>query len=735
MALSAPIGPEDLRLQAAEIDGRYHSSQTDIAALLAQLPADSHWQPAYAQRLRAPLLPPSERTFLRQALSGLPASSCSAQPSLPLSAQIDMVRLCANTPAAFGDLLEVFARSRLGDLPEDPDLFERAIRAAIAVAPQADVVNGLQQMAHAIAQPVFERLHVGWPSSINQPPTAADIEDTATVMTDLLVAQWQTHGIDLLVAMQTDEGSHLESLIGQTERALADHWHAHPDHRRRGSQLLTHLGPPADDATVLPQHPPGQWPGGERAAQSPAFADSWSSPQPLWSLPRHPLLLAVAIMTGALLLGIKRPTQRRLAGLGVGLGMLFGLEGGLRLADITPLAQTRPLFSFTDWQFTVFPDRRNEWLGTEGGWIRQQTIAQQPADFRIVTLGASSAHASNHLIEESFSALLEQQLRSEHPNLGIEVLNLGVGGTTSNGILHVGRAALDIGADLLLIYYGHNEVAQFSQLPFYLDADPTVLSWQIWLGHSRIYSVLARMIHRDRSALFTVPTTPTAEQTQAMPSVQTLEQLKALAVENHRYNMNQLLLDARNAGCDVVLMNVATNYRFVDLQPHAIESPLTVEEAETLRGMGSLDAAFQSAQAVAVQAPSGSAPHLNALTLMAELQAERGNPEQARHHMQQAIDAAANPRVATSAIRQTTRTLASQHGVDLLNVDHLFSSRAKDGLSPPGLFWDDLHPSKEGHQLIAAALYPKVEDILQRRLHGTSGDASMHNLQSPQQLE
>ena len=52
----------------------------------------------------------------------------------------------------------------------------------------------------------------------------------------------------------------------------------------------------------------------------------------------------------------------------------------------------------------------------------------------------------------------------------------------------------------------------------------------------------------------------------------------------------------------------------------------------------------------------------------------------------------------------------------LLDVERLFYARSPDGLSAPGMFWDDLHPTRQGHQLIADALYPEVARIASERL-------------------
>ena len=38
---------------------------------------------------------------------------------------------------------------------------------------------------------------------------------------------------------------------------------------------------------------------------------------------------------------------------------------------------------------------------------------------------------------------------------------MAIGGTISNGMLSSGSQAIEMGADAIIIYYGHNEVAKF----------------------------------------------------------------------------------------------------------------------------------------------------------------------------------------------------------------------------------------------------------------------------------
>lgn len=713
LALAAP-DLTALRLRAAQLDTRRGSTAAQLEALTAEaltVPAEARAL-ALSHRLRQPVLPPAERRFLLAALDDVPAS-CAPDSRLPLPAQIDRVRRCADLPA----LLETFARSRLGDLPEDPDLFERALRGALSLAPSSDVPQALRALAPRLAPLVRQRLSDRWLAPLAPAQLAraasAPLSDSTDALTGVLLSHYDRHGVAMLSAMQTERGSLLSALLDETERAIAAAWAADPDPALSavGAAVLSALGPPPEDTDALPA-PPGWWPGTEPVAPSEPATAAWHRPAPPRLERAGPLLLGLLLMGAAGGLGARVRRARPLAAGLLGVSALLVCEGGLRLAGVAPLAQTRPLFSFTDWQLEVFtPDPTGTLLSTEGRWIRQQTIRADRPDFRAVTLGASSAHGSNHLMEETFSALLEQRLRARWPDERVEVLNLGVGGTTSNGVLHVGQAALELGADLLLVYYGHNEVAQFSQLAGFSHTRPRRLAWRIRLGHSRLYSALARLLQPAQAPMVSPTDAPVRAE-----SSKDIALLKRLAVENYRYNLDQLLRDARDAGCEVILMNVATNYRFVDLAPLPSAAAQTLDAAHAARGAGDLAGALAEARAVYAEAPPGSGPHLEAARLVADLLAEQGDGAAGRAVVQAAIDASAQPGVVTSGIRSALWELSEAHGAPLLDVDRLFYARSPDGLSAPGLFWDDLHPTRWGHQLIAEALSPAVEAAAAERL-------------------
>ncbi|MFT5683827.1 MAG: lysophospholipase L1-like esterase [Myxococcota bacterium] len=697
--LASP-SPLELIVRAEATDLRRGDDAAVRASLAMALTQETDWQDDAWQRLASGTETPGVRAVLVTALSNtetievdralwllgaeLPAEA------RPLTARLAALDILHNRapPQAAGPLLLVFARSRLDDLPEDPDLFERALRGVLQIEDPAAIRHGLvsvlpgdllrrvhghliQQWVVPVAAGLSEERLAGilrWPE--DNPEACAVLEAAAS---DQLGAAFDTHGTALIAALQTDGGSILSAITRRMEAALLTQWMASddPEVARIAAEIDAQLDPPP------PLAPPDMAPGEIRGKKLiPPVTEVTVQPGSK-ARGRSPGLLAVGLLGGllCLLIAMRLPRLRRVAGLALGGFVLLTMEGGLRLTGLTTIAEERPLFSFTDWQVDAFrPVVRGgeDWLETPGGWMRHREIAPERPDFRAIVLGASSAHGSNHLAEEAFGALVEDGLKARFPTSSIEVLNLGIGGTTSGGLLHTGTEALALGVDLVMVYYGHNEAAQFSRLSLYQTVDPRQLSARMWLSRSALYSGLLSLL-RPIQPLVALEGSIYAD---TPPSPAAQDRLRTLAADNFRYNLTQLLLRAQRAGAEVIVMNPATNYRFTAIEPK----------------------------------PSASA------ALEAHALAQDGQRQAARDRWQEAIDASAHPGVITSEIRSALREVTETQGSASLDVDALFYARSPDGISAPGLFWDDLHPSRLGHAIIAEALLPAAIDAADRRL-------------------
>ena len=98
---------------------------------------------------------------------------------------------------------------------------------------------------------------------------------------------------------------------------------------------------------------------------------------------------------------------------------------------------------------------------TQGDYLRAQRIEKIKSKKRLVILGASSAHGSNELMEDTFAGIIGEQTEWE-------VINLAIGGTTSAGLVTLTSYVELLNQYALLIYYGNNEVHHLRKLIFNL---------------------------------------------------------------------------------------------------------------------------------------------------------------------------------------------------------------------------------------------------------------------------
>jgi lysophospholipase L1-like esterase len=629
--------------------------------------------------------------------------------------------------AALGpDLLRTFARARFGELPEDPDLFERALR-AVQQLPAAEQQRAIREgLGPDLARLAFADLSRRWlgPALSGLPAAQRDAvlgwpgrhpeawQAVEQAVAEDLDAAWRDHGPALLRAMSVEGGSiaHLAArrvddvvlgavlrdaptgaraaLIGvameraqdgpAVHAALRHLAETHPDVAREATRALAVLPGAPLPPVAPPGIPPGRIPGLElRPPDTPPASVVTPGDGPHGAMPGTlaPAAAGVLLFGLAGLLGARgrRRGTRALAGLGIAASVLLLAEAGGRAAGVPLLADTEPLFSFIPPGATVLsvpPTGEAGWRQTAGGSVRAALFEARPPDgrTRVAFLGASSVHGSHALAEETFAAVAVHAANQSLGAPALEGLNLGVGGATSAVVRQAGESALAAGARVLVVYYGHNEVDQFIRLGRYAGMDPRLLRARGVLHRSALYSLLHR-------ALPAPPPSAAMPDPAGAPDREEVQSLKRLAEAHHGWNLEALLRAADRAGARVILTRTAVNHRFAHLEPHASPGP-------------------------------GDADDLAARRVHGDALAASGDREGARAAWQGAIDVGAWPREATSGIDRTTVALAERYGCAVLDVGALVAAHAPDGVTASGMFWDDLHPTPEGHRIIGEALAP-----------------------------
>lgn len=639
------------------------------------------------------------------------------------------VALCSGHPehpkTLSATLFRVFVRSRYGSpgatgplsaLPEDPDFFEAALQALSELPAEAVVAGADAGLKTGLVELTASRLRHDWlqPAAEGLPsPTRAQLSEwqpkAVSTRADALVALIDRNPEAALEAMTVGGGSlaqqvvlpiqdalladlvdqvrqspaALRAVLGvivdggiggtQVAASLAEVQATDPATAQALDRARTAVGQPAPPPPLsLPSVAPGRVPGLEwRPPEDTAPHDVIIETGAIGSTWGHTAWL----LAGGLLLGVgvvlsRRPKLRPVAGIAVAGGVL-GLLNAAAARVPTPAPVLFDFEGTTQVQLHPVPGEPGRvWTG--GGSMRLSLMDRTQQDPPLVAfLGASTVHGSHYVAADTLPAHTARRT-------GFRSLNLGIGGATSTGVAAAGLAALDAGADLLVVLYGHNEAAQFTRLALYQHTDAAALTLRHRLAEIPLYRLLTALLADSTAA-------PTGELYRTEPPARAeVTALTRLAAEHLERTLGSLFETAHQQSVPVLVVVPPTNLRFAHLQPFDSPGP-------------------------------GDAAHLDRLRADAETAAQGGRPGEARALFQEAIDRSASPRELTTAVRAALIQAGLSHGARVVDGQAWMCAHAPDGVTPSGLFWDDLHPTAEGHAVLAELVAPHIVELLETR--------------------
>lgn len=316
-----------------------------------------------------------------------------------------------------------------------------------------------------------------------------------------------------------------------------------------------------------------------------------------------------------------------------------------------------------------FPER----LVREGMPVRLEDPKPRGA-FRIFVLGESAA-LGFPVPRFGFPRLLERLASEAYPGERVEVANVAMAGINSHAVRRIAREVVPLEADALVIFMGNNEViGPFGPGTVFGDNAPSLTRARaaIALRSTRLGQVLDawldRLTGRDEVRwggleMFAERRIPADHP--AMDAV----------YRNFRRNLREILRIADHAGLPVVLCTVAVN--LTDYAPLAGEDAL-------------------SAWAEALGAVSA------------------GDPAAARTAFLRARDLDELRFRADGVINNIIREEAAASGrVVLVDAEEDFLS-APGGLDDGDLFWEHVHFTPQGNDLLARAVFAALEPVLTR---------------------
>jgi len=400
------------------------------------------------------------------------------------------------------------------------------------------------------------------------------------------------------------------------------------------------------------------------------------------------------------------------------------LEVGLLVVGIEPIDATEdPYVGFSSalplFTPAVDPQGRRIWQTAHNKrkFFNEQHFdaEKSPGARRVFCLGGSTTYGRPYHDPTSFCGWLREYLIAVAPEMRWEVVNAGGISYASYRVAEVARELAGHRPDLFIVYTGHNEFLEDRTYAALRDRPSWIRSLDAFFLKTRIYSVLSRIIRRDPESLDAEVSTR-LDGSVGPDAYSRDDEWQEAVIAHFRMNLERIIGISRNADIEIVLVLPADNLR--DCTPFKSESDSALGEVERARFDRLLAEARESGEPASRRALLQRAVDLDPLHAEAQFRLGRaleelGDREGAQRAFVRARDEDVCPLRMLSPMLDVVRGVAESERVPLLDYPALIEGASGDDSSIRGAEWflDHVHPTIEGHALLARALLDEISRL------------------------
>ena len=415
----------------------------------------------------------------------------------------------------------------------------------------------------------------------------------------------------------------------------------------------------------------------------------------------------------------------------LGLSPLVLFEGFLRAVDWgRPSYYEDPFVGFSELHplFVLNEDgTRYEIPRARQSHFCPESFAAKKGDreFRVFVLGGSTVFGRPYAKETSFTTWLELSLNAADPEHDYDVVNCGGVSYASYRLAPIMQELLARQPDLFIFYEGHNEFLEDRTYQNIKQTPPALAAVHERVARSHTYTLIRALAQRLRGRDET-------EVLKARPSLgpeadarldwgggmalfHRDEAWRRDVIHHFEFNLRRMVDMCRQAGVPLVFVNPVSN---LDWPPFKVEHRAGLVAADRARFddlMAQALARYGDAPAEAVtlvrQAIDIDRQHAGAWFNLGQAYMQLGLFPQAREALVRARDLDICPLRILSPMNELVLRVAEETGTPLVDADELFTSRSRGHIAGGEWLLDHVHPTLEGHQLLADAIADKLVAI------------------------
>jgi tetratricopeptide (TPR) repeat protein len=353
------------------------------------------------------------------------------------------------------------------------------------------------------------------------------------------------------------------------------------------------------------------------------------------------------------------------------------------------------------------------------------TLPKPPGQFRIFCFGGSTTYGRPFKAQTAYPHWLEILLNAMDPTRHYEVINAGGISYASYRIVNLVTESLQYEPDLIIIHTGHNEFLERRTYEEILERSQTLRVVSKNLSRLKLYDLLRQVVQwfGGNSEISDKPLLPEEVNTILEHSAgldfysRKLNQ-KQQTFSHYRDNLTRMVQIAMNRDVPIVFVNMVSN--LADFSPFKSEhrDDLTTEEflawdgyyreGSNLLKKRDVERSYRHfREAWKID------PHFaNLCFLMGRTSLALGRVNEAHDYFFNARDEDICPLRAPGAVNEIIYTVGEEMYVPVIDLTGPFIERntelAGHKILGNALFFDHLHPTIEGHQLIGNQLARSV---------------------------
>jgi lysophospholipase L1-like esterase len=352
-------------------------------------------------------------------------------------------------------------------------------------------------------------------------------------------------------------------------------------------------------------------------------------------------------------------------------------------------------------------------------------LAAKPKDeFRVFVLGGSTVQGRPYAIETSFTTWLELALSAADPSRRFEVVNCGGISYASYRLVPILQEVLRYEPDLIVFCEGHNEFLE-DRTYGSIKAAPPALAWpQRQVARLRTYNMLRQgLLHLAGTTAAPAPDRPVlGAETDALLDWQggiaqyhRDPQWQADVTTHFEFNLRRIVAIADSARVPLVIVSPVSNLQWPPFKPEHRAGLSAAQRGrfERLRHAGAELIGRDPAAALACfqQAVAIDPDHAGGQYDLGMCLYELHRLGEARDALIRAKDLDVCPLRMLEPMRQIIRRVADETATPLVDADALIAAHSRSGFPDNQWLIDHVHPTIEGHQLLADALVQKLADL------------------------